>query len=97
MVSLYITGAGTVSPAVASGDAPATSVAAGNLPKPTQITSLTVGGQAAAIQFVGIPWNLVGVMLINFQVPLGLAPSVQPVIVTVGGVLSPAVNLTITK
>ena len=96
-VSLYITGAGTVSPAISTGDAPASSLAAANLPKPTQITSLTVGGQAAAIQFVGVPWNLVGVMLINYQVPLGLAPGVQPVIVTVGSASSLAANLTITK
>ena len=97
VVSLYITGGGAVTPAVATGDAPASSVAVGDLPKPTQVTSVTVGGQTAAIQFVGIPWNTVGVLLITYQVPLGLAPSVQPVIVTVGGVSSPAANLTITK
>ena len=97
VVSLYITGAGAVAPAVATGDAPASSVAVANLPKPTQVTSVTVGGQTAVIEFIGIPWNLVGVLLINYQVPSGLAPSVQPVIVTVGGVSSLVANLTITK
>ena len=97
VVSLYVTGAGAVTPAVATGDAPASSVAVADLPKPTQVTSVMVGGQTAAIQFIGIPWNLVGVLLINYQVPSGFAPSVQPVIVTIGGVSSPAANLTITK
>jgi uncharacterized protein (TIGR03437 family) len=97
VVSLYITGAGAVSPAVATGDAPASSVAVTDLPKPTQVTSVTVGTQTAAIQFIGIPWNLVGVLLINYQVPSGLVPSVQPVIVTIGGVSAPLAYLTITK
>lgn len=97
VVSLYITGMGAVNPAVATGDAPASSVAVADLPKPTQVTSVTVGGQAAAIKFIGIPWNLVGVLLINYQVPSGLAPGVQPVIVTVGNVSSAAANLTITR
>jgi uncharacterized protein (TIGR03437 family) len=97
VVSLYVTGMGAVNPAVATGDAPASSVAVADLPKPTQVTSVTVGGQAAAIKFIGIPWNLVGVLLINYQVPSGLAPGVQPVIVTVGNVSSAAANLTITR
>jgi uncharacterized protein (TIGR03437 family) len=97
VVSLYITGTGTVTPAVATGDAPASSIAVTDLPKPTQVTSVTVGGQAAVIKFIGIPWNLVGVLLINYQVPSGFSPGVQPVIVTTGGVSSPAANLTITK
>jgi len=97
VVSLYVTGTGAVVPAVATGDAPASSVAATDLPKPTQVTSVTVGGQAASIKFIGIPWNLVGVLLINYQVPSGLVAGVQPVIVTIGNVSSPAANLTITK
>ena len=97
VVSLYVTGAGAVTPAVATGSAPASSVAVTDLPKPTQVTSVTVGTQTAAIQFIGIPWNLVGVLLINYQVPSGLVPSVQPVIVTIGGVASQVAYLTITK
>ncbi len=97
VVSLYITGAGAVTPAVATGEAPASSVAVTDLPKPTQVASVTVGGQTATIQFIGIPWNLVGVLLINYQVPSGLVPSVQPVIVTIGGVSAPLAYLTITK
>jgi uncharacterized protein (TIGR03437 family) len=97
VVSLYITGTGTVTPAVATGDAPASSVALADLPKPTQVTSVTVGGQTAVVDFIGIPWNLAGVLLINYQVPSGLAPGVQPVIVTIGSVPSLAANLTITK
>jgi uncharacterized protein (TIGR03437 family) len=97
VVSLYLTGAGAVTPMIATGDAPASSVALTDLPKPTQVTSVTVGGQTAAIQFIGIPANLAGVLLINYQVPSGVATGVQPVIVTVGGAASPAANLTITN
>jgi uncharacterized protein (TIGR03437 family) len=97
VVSLYITGAGAMSPAIATGAAPALSVAVTDLPKPAQATSVRVGGQVATIQFIGIPWNLTGVLLINYQVPLGLAPGVQPVTVTIGNATSPSLNLTITK
>jgi uncharacterized protein (TIGR03437 family) len=97
VVSLYVTGAGAMSPAIATGAAPALSVAVTDLPKPAQPTSVKVGGQTATIQFIGIPWNLAGVLLINYQVPAGLSAGVQPVTVTIGSATSPAVNLTITK
>jgi len=97
VATLYITGDGAVSPTLATGATPAPSTAATNLPKPTQSVSLTVGGIAATIQFVGIPAGLVGVTQINYVVPNSVAAGAQPVIVTVGGVASAAATLTVTQ
>ena len=43
-----------------------------------------------------VPRGLAGVTQINFVIPAGVATGSQPVIVTVGGVLSVAANITIT-
>jgi uncharacterized protein (TIGR03437 family) len=96
-IAFYITGAGTVSPAIADGAAPAGSTALADLPKPLQSTAVTIGGIAAAIDFIGIPPGLVGVTQINVQVPDGIAAGVQPVVVTVDGVASAAATITITN
>ena len=59
-----------------------------NLPKPRQSVTVTVGGQPATIDFIGIPSGLVGVTQINFHIPAGVATGEQPVVVTVGSVSS---------
>jgi uncharacterized protein (TIGR03437 family) len=94
-IAFYITGAGAVSPAVATGAAPAASTPLANLPEPLQTTTVTIGGVRAAIDFIGIPSGLVGVTQINVQVPSGIAAGVQPVVVTVGGVASPLATVRI--
>ncbi len=58
---------------------------------------MTVGGQAATISFIGIPSGLVGVTQVNFTVPQNAPLGVQPVVVTIGNVASPPVNLTVTE
>ena len=93
VITLYVTGAGLVSPAVATGAAPSSSTALSNLPAPALGAVVTVGGLQASTTFIGIPPGLVGVVQINFQVPTDIAPGTQPVVVTVGGVSSPAANL----
>jgi uncharacterized protein (TIGR03437 family) len=96
-IAFYITGAGAVSPAISDGTAPADSTALADLPKPLQSTSVTIGGAAATIDFIGIPWGLVGVTQINVQVPNNIATGAQAVVVTVDGVASPPATLTITN
>jgi uncharacterized protein (TIGR03437 family) len=96
-VAFYITGAGTVQPAISDGAAPPSSTAIANLPMPAQKTTVTIGGVNAAIDFIGIPWGLVGVTQINVQVPNGIASGAQPVVVTVGGVASAPATITITN
>ena len=95
-VSLYITGDGAVTPALATGTAPAPGTPVGSLPKPQQTVSVTVGGVAAPIDFIGIPVGLVGVTQINYTVPAQAPTGAQPVVVTVGGVASQAATLTVT-
>jgi len=97
VISVYITGAGAVSPAISTGAAPAASTAVSSLPAPVAPTTVTIGGANAAIDFIGIPSGLVGVTQINVQVPGGIALGAQPVIVTVGGVASAPATLTITN
>jgi uncharacterized protein (TIGR03437 family) len=58
---------------------------------------VTIGGIPATIDFIGIPWALVGVTQINVQVPNGIPAGVQPVVVTVGGVASAPATITITN
>ena len=68
-----------------------------DLPGIWQHTTVTIGGVPAQIDFVGIPWFLVGVTQINVTVPDGIAAGSQPVVVSVDGVLSPPATITITN
>ncbi len=97
-LTLYITGAGAVSPSVADGAAPAAGTAAANLPKPvSQPVTVTVGGISAPVQFAGIPVGLVGVMQVNYTLPSTVKTGVQPVVVTIGTASSSAANLTVLR
>ncbi len=97
ITTLYMTGGGAVTPAVATGAPPASGTPIANLPQPTQTTTMTVGGVPAMIEFIGIPNGLVGVTQINFQVPTGVGVGPQPVVVKVGSVFSPVVTLNVTN
>jgi uncharacterized protein (TIGR03437 family) len=96
LVSLYVTGTGAVSPAVATGAAPAASTALSALPDPTAPIAVTVGGVPATVQFQGVPWGLVGVTQINIFVPTAVGLGAQQVVITVGGVASSPVTLNVT-
>jgi uncharacterized protein (TIGR03437 family) len=91
----FVTGDGDLSPTLATGATPSSSVSVSRLPKPRLPVSLTVGGVAATIAFVGVPPGLSGVTQINFTVPDGLSPGDQPMVVTVGGIASKPAKLTI--
>jgi uncharacterized protein (TIGR03437 family) len=95
VLPLFITGQGAVSPSVATGAAPSAGTPLSQLPAPTLPVKVTVGGELAALTFVGIPPGLVGVTQINFQIPPDAAPGAQQVIVTVGNVASAPVTLTV--
>jgi len=94
---LYLTGAGAVSPSVATGAAPAAGTALSALPSPTQTTTITVGGKAVTVplEFNAIIPGLVGVVQVNFTIPAGVPAGRQPVVVTIGGVPSATVYLTV--
>jgi uncharacterized protein (TIGR03437 family) len=89
--TLFITGAGEVSPPVSTGAGPT-----GNqVPVPLLAVSMTVGGVAANMQYVGIPSWSVGTLQINFTVPPNAPLGLQPVVVTVGSAASAAANFTV--
>jgi uncharacterized protein (TIGR03437 family) len=95
--TLYMTGFGAVTPAVATGSTPA----AGTPPAPQSVT-VTVNGVPAsttcsAFCFVGIPSWAVGVLQINFEVPSGIPAGRQPVVVSVNGLSSVAAYINITN
>ena len=56
---------------------------------------MTVGGIKADVAFAGVPSGLSGVTQINFTIPLNTPAGVQAVVVNVGGVDSPGVNLNV--
>jgi uncharacterized protein (TIGR03437 family) len=91
--TLYLTGAGDVSPLIFTGQAPPSGSAAADLPTPLLPLSVTVGGVPAFVQFAGIPGGLIGTVQVNFTVPATVPAGTQPVVVTVGGNASPPVNL----
>jgi uncharacterized protein (TIGR03437 family) len=95
ITTLYLAGAGAVTPAIATGSAPATSTPMASLPAP-QDTTITVAGVQAATSFIGIPYGLVGVTQINFQIPSGMTGR-QPVVVSVNGVLSATAYVNVTN
>jgi uncharacterized protein (TIGR03437 family) len=95
-VSLYMNGIGALSPAISTGGAPATATALANLPKPLQTTTVSVGSLPARIDFIGEPWGLAGVTLINYQIPPSAPLGPQQVIVTTGGIASAPATVTVT-
>jgi uncharacterized protein (TIGR03437 family) len=96
IVSLFITGAGAMSPSIATGAAPSLGTPVNLLPAPVQATAVAIGGVNARIQFVGIPTALVGVTQINVFVPSDAPSGRQQVIVNVGGIPSSPATITIT-
>jgi uncharacterized protein (TIGR03437 family) len=97
--TLYLTGAGPVSPVIADAAAPASTTALNALPAPSANVTVTVGGitSPSPLPFVGITPGLVGVVQINFQVPASVPAGTQPVIVTIGGKASTPASLVVTK
>jgi len=96
-VTLYITGEGLVSPALADGATPSPHTPTSQLPRPKGSVSLTVGGVLAPTAFVGIPNGCVGVTQINFVVSTDAPLGRQPVVVTVGTAQSPPAYITVTN
>ena len=93
----FITGEGAVSPAIATGATPNPTTPFTQLPAPTASVAITVGGVNAPVAFAGIPSGLAGATQINFVIPAGVPTGLQPVIVTIGGISSPAVLVTVTN
>jgi uncharacterized protein (TIGR03437 family) len=93
-LTLYVTGFGAVTPAMADGAV----VASGSttLPKPAATTTVTIGGVVAP-SVVAVPPGYAGVAQINYQIPSTVPLGQQTVVVTVGGVRSNTAMLTVTQ
>ncbi len=97
IVTLFVTGAGVVTPLIATGTAPAAGTPVANLPQPQGKLTVTVGGLPATVQFAGIPAGLVGVVQVNYEIPTSVPLGVNPVVVQVAGVSSAPANITVTQ
>jgi uncharacterized protein (TIGR03437 family) len=89
--TVYLTGAGEISPQLKTAY-----LASVSTYKPILPVSVSVGGVPAFIQFYGLTVGTLGTTQVNFTVPSSLTPGTYPVVVTVGSVASPPVSLTVT-
>jgi uncharacterized protein (TIGR03437 family) len=98
IVVAYITGDGDQTPTAATGATPSSTTLLSSLPKPRLPLSVSVGGVNAPtpLPFYGMPTGFVGVTQINFKVPDNAPLGKQDVVVTVGGVASNAISVTVT-
>ena len=93
--TIFLTGAGEVSPALKTAFAPSPLIPPASQPKPLQPVSVTVGNVPAFVLLEGLATGLIGTAEVDFIVPPTVPAGVQPVVVTIGGVSSPPVNLTV--
>lgn len=90
VIQIFATGGGETRPAGVDGRV--ASPAFGPIPSQALEVRVTIGGVAAAVQYAGAAPDLVaGVMQVNAVVPAGApAGSAVPVVLTAGGISSPA-------
>jgi len=82
VISIYVTGEGAISPAVATGTIFGPSLP---LPAPIAKVSVTIGGQPAVISYAGEAPTLVdGVLQVNAQIPTNIGSGDQLVVITIG-------------
>jgi minor extracellular serine protease Vpr len=89
VVQLYVNGLGPVDNQPATGDPAPSAPLSRTLAKP----SVTIGGRPAVVSFSGLAPGFPGLNQVNFVVPAGTPAGVQQVVVTIGGVDAPPVNL----
>jgi uncharacterized protein (TIGR03437 family) len=89
--TLFLAGAGEVSNLIPTAYSPTSATTY----KPLLPLSVTVGGAPAFLQSAGLTPNQFGVTQVKFTLPSSVPAGVQPVVVTVGGVSSPPVNVTV--
>jgi len=91
-LAIFCTGLGAVDQTVADGAGAPSSPPANTLLSPT----VTIGGVPAPLIFSGLTPGAVGLYQINVTVPAGVTPGSQvPVIVTIGGQISPALTIAV--
>ncbi len=84
IVTLYGTGIGSISPALATGE-----IASPNLSRATLPFSATIDGLPAEVQFLGLAPGFLALMQINMRIPYGIrAGNDIPFVLTINGVSS---------
>jgi uncharacterized protein (TIGR03437 family) len=89
--TLLMVGAGEVSNLIRTAYSPSSATTY----KPLLPLSVTVGGAPVFLETVGLAPLQFGVTQVKFTLPPSVPAGVQPVVVTVGGVSSPPVNVTV--
>jgi endo-1,4-beta-xylanase len=86
VVLLYGTGAGALTPAAIDGG-----LVGAPLPQPVGTVTVQIGGKDAKVLYAGGAPGLTNALLqVNVQIPDGLAPGPQPIVLKVGAASSPA-------
>jgi uncharacterized protein (TIGR03437 family) len=93
-VSLLVSGVGEISPAIKTAYSPSTAASANSM-KPVLPLSVTVGGVPAIVQSASLALGQPGTAQVTFLVPAAGASGPQPVVITVGGVASQPVTITV--
>ena len=88
-MQLYANGLGPVDNQPPTGEPASASPLSHALTLPT----VTIAGQAATVQFSGLAPGFPGLYQVNVEVPAGVPSGVQPVVLKINGVTSPAANL----
>src|SRR6266513_2265269 len=87
VIVIYCTGLGQTNPAAVTGQPASASQV---VLQPT----VTVGGQAAGVQYAGLSPGFVGLYQVNLQIPPGVsAGSAVPVVITQNGIASNAATI----
>jgi uncharacterized protein (TIGR03437 family) len=92
---LYVTGEGDVTPTLVTGATPARQTDPTRYPTPRQAVTVSIGGVPANVLFAGIPNGIAAEMQINITVPANAPLGKQSLVLSVGGVQSPPVSLTV--
>jgi uncharacterized protein (TIGR03437 family) len=88
---MYLTGGGSVA---AAGPWITGSASPGGASPVTENYSLTVGGNAAQVQYVGLAPGFVGLYQANFKLP-SLSAGSYPMVLTIGGISSNAASVVV--
>ena len=90
-LSIHATGLGTVSPAIKTGEL----TPRGSLFKTVGTPAVTVGAIKANVTFSGLVPGAPGVYQVNFTLPHGLATGDQPLVLTIGGISTQPLPLSV--
>jgi uncharacterized protein (TIGR03437 family) len=90
-ITFYLTGEGATSPVSTTGGVTTLNLSSNGplTPQPQAPFSVSIGGQSAPIAFYGeAPGFVAGLLQVNAQIPDGLAPGSQPLVVSLGNAQS---------